>query len=264
VEIEWGSWCHVEVTQSAALQSRSGQSPAWNQAFAGIIVSVPEPVFPSRSPLDKTRFPRQAGFMGFESESPFDSLWQEYARVFQDWDDLTLARWLAQTLGQFAGHTWRASHPLVGAYLLAAKVAHDRQIWFKRLATPPAAYAESPCCRAPFLPLLTRDVRQAGLLCEHCNETLVPFDEIPEDLRAPLLSWALKYEPIHAVAHWDDRQRRRSGNYDDAFETAAKQAEDLLQQAGRDILPGLLDAYAAVIWEDQDECLEVRPEDVSL
>jgi hypothetical protein len=202
--------------------------------------------------------------MGFESESPFDSLWQEYARVFQDWDDLTLARWLAQTLGQFAGHTWRASHPLVGAYLLAAKIAHDRQIWFKRLATPPAAYAESPCCRAPFLPLLTRDVRQAGLLCEHCNETLVPFEEIPEDQRAPLLGWALKYEPVHAVAHWDDRQRRRSGNYDDAFETAAKQAEELLQQAGRDIVPGMLDAYAAVIWEDQDECLEVRPEDVSL
>jgi hypothetical protein len=61
------------------------------------LLSVPEPVFPARSPLDKTRFPRQAGFMGFESESPFDSLWQEYARVFQDRDDLTLARWLAKS-----------------------------------------------------------------------------------------------------------------------------------------------------------------------
>ena len=38
--------------------------------------------------------------MAFESvpSSPLDSLWQEYARVFRDWDDLTLGRWLAQTL----------------------------------------------------------------------------------------------------------------------------------------------------------------------
>ena len=81
---------------------------------------------------------------------------------------------------------WRLSHPLVGAYRLAAQLAHDRQIWFKRLATPPAAYAESPCCRAPFLPLLTRDVRESGLICQHCNETLVPFEEIPAELRAEL------------------------------------------------------------------------------
>jgi hypothetical protein len=202
--------------------------------------------------------------MPFESESPFDSLMKEYARVFRDWDDLTLARWLAQTLGQFAGRTWRSSHPLVGAYLLAAKIAHDRQIWFKRMATPPAAYAESPCCRAPFLPLLTRDVREAGLICEHCSETLVPFDEIPAELRGELEAWAKNYEPVHAVAHWDDRQRRRAGNYDDAYENAAKQAEQLLSHAGRELAPKLLNTYAAVIWEDQDECLEVRPEDVAM
>ncbi len=216
------------------------------------------------TPLDKSRFPRHLVFMAFESESPLDSLWQEYARVFRDWDDLTLARWLAQTLGQFAGRTWRASHPLVGAYLLAAKIAHDRQIWFKRLATPPVAYVESPCCRAPFLPLLTRDVRETGLICEHCSETLVPFDEIPEELRSALGNWAQNYEPVHAVAHWDDRQRRRVGNYDDACENAAKEAEVFLQQLGRDIAPRLLELYAAIIWEDQDECLEVRPEDVGM
>ena len=165
--------------------------------------------------------------MAFESDSPLDRLWQEYGRAFQEWDDLTLARWLAQTLGQLEGQAWRLSHPLVGAYRLAAQLAHDRQIWFKRLATPPAAYAESPCCRAPFLPLLTRDVRESGLICQHCNETLVPFDEIPADLRAELEAWAQQYEPVHAVAHWDDRQRRRVGNYDAAYENAA--------QAGRAI-----------------------------
>jgi hypothetical protein len=202
--------------------------------------------------------------MAFEPDSPLDSLWREYGRVFQDWDDLTLARWLAQTLGQLEGRAWRLSHPLVGAYRLAAQVAHGRQIWFKRLATPPAAYPESPCCRAPFLPLLTRDARAEGLICQHCNEILVPFDEIPADLRAAIESWANHYEPVHAVAHWDDRQRKRAGNYDAAYENAAEQAEQLLARAGRDLAPKLLDSYAAVVWEDQDECLEVRPEDVPL
>ena len=199
--------------------------------------------------------------MQFGSESPLDALWLEYGRVFQDWDDLTLARWLAQTLGQFEGRAWRHSHPLVGAYRLAASVAKSRQIWFKRLATPPAAYAESHCCRAPFLPLLTRDVRTEGLICQHCNEILVPADEIPLELRQPLVDWATEYEPIHAVAHWDDRQRRNV-NYDTAFEKAAKQAEQLLTRVGRDFAPKLLNHYAAVVWEDLDECLEVRPEDV--
>jgi hypothetical protein len=219
-----------------------------------------------RPGLDKWCGASHAQFMAFESESasPLDSLWQEYARVFADWDDLTLARWLAQTLGQLEGRAWRLSHPLVGAYRLAAKVAHDRQIWFKRLATPPAAYAESPCCRAPLLPLLTRDVRAEGLICEHCSEVLVPFDEIPAAVREPLAAWAQQYEPVHAVAHWDDRQRRRAGNYDDAFEQAAKQAEEFLSLAGRELAPKLLETYASAIWEDQDECLEVRPEDVRL
>ena len=42
------------------------------------------------------------------------------------------------------------------------------------------------------------------------------------------------------------------------------QAEQFLAFAGRNVAPKLLDTYAAVIWEDQDECLEVRPEDVTL
>jgi hypothetical protein len=214
--------------------------------------------------LDKTCFPRQNLPMAFESDSPLDALWKQYGRVFRDWDDHTLARWLAQTLGQFEGRAWRLSHPLVGAYRLASQVAHEKQIWFKRLATPPAAYAESPCCRAPFLPLLTRDIRAEGLICQHCNEVLVPFDELPAEHRPALENWARAYEPVHAVAHWDDRQRRQSSNYDAAYEAAAQGAEKLLAQAGQTLAPQLLDAYAAVIWEDQDECLEVRPEDIRL
>ena len=92
--------------------------------------------------------------MGTEAESPVDALWKEYGLAFREFDDLTLARWLAQTLGQFEGKSWRFSHPLMGAYRLAAQLAHERKVWLMRLATAPVAYAESPCCRAPMLPLL--------------------------------------------------------------------------------------------------------------
>jgi len=202
--------------------------------------------------------------MAPNAESPLDLLWKEYGLVFKDFDDLTLARWMAQTLGQFEGKAWRLSHPLLGAYRLAAQLTHERQIWFKRLATPPSAYTESPCCRAPMLPLLTRDVREAGLICQHCNETLVAFEDIPEGIRQNLESWAERYGPVHSVAHWDDAQRKSSGDYDRAYEKAAKDAERLLAEAGAYIAKGLLEFYPSVVWEDQDECLEVRPEDVNL
>jgi len=202
--------------------------------------------------------------MAIDPESPLDTLWQEYGRVFQDFDDHTLARWLAQTLGQLEGRAWRLSHPLLGAYRLAAQIAHDRQIWLKRLATPPAAYAEAPCCRAPLLPLLTRDVLESGLVCQHCSGTAVPFEEIPAELQSAVQSWAEEYAPVHAVAHWEDRQRKSIADYDRACENAAKDAERLLARVGSQIAPGFLEHYPAVVWEDQDECLEVRPEDIPL
>jgi hypothetical protein len=203
--------------------------------------------------------------MDFEQEtSPLELLWQEYGRGMRDWDDLTLARWLSQTLSQLEGRVWRFSHPLAVVYRLGAQIGHERAIWQKRLATMPGTYVESPCCHSPALPLLTRDVRESGLVCLHCSETLAPFDEIPADIRGDLQDWAQQYEPVHAVAHWDDRQRRRAGSYDTAFEGAAQQAEKFLAQAGKDLAPRLLNHYPAAIWEDQDECLEVRPEDVSL
>jgi hypothetical protein len=198
------------------------------------------------------------------SESPLDRLWKEYSAVFRDFDDMTLARWMAQTLGQLEGRAWRLSHPLLGAYRLASQIAHDKQIWFKRLATPPAAYPEAACCRAPLLPLLTRDVLETGLTCQHCGDTCVPFEELAPDVQQVIRSWAEKYSPVHAVAHWDDAQRKRLGNYNNQFEEAARKAEGLLGLAGQTIVPKLLEHFPAAIWEDQDECLEVRPEDVEL
>ena len=94
-----------------------------------------EPVLDKPAPARNTR-----RAMAVNPESPLDLLWKEYGLVFRDFDDLTLARWLAQTLGQIAGKAWRLSHPLLGAYRLAAQLGHERQIWSKRLATPPSAY----------------------------------------------------------------------------------------------------------------------------
>jgi hypothetical protein len=200
--------------------------------------------------------------MGSPEQSALDLLWKEYAMLFRDFDDQTLARWMAQTLGQLEGKVWRLSHPLLGAYRLAAQQAYERQVWLKRLANPPPAYPEAPCCRAPSLPLLTRDVHDSGLICQHCNDTLVPFAELPGQLREEVADWAARYAPVHAVAHWDERQQKASGDYDRAFDLAGDDAERLLLQAGTVIAPKLLDFFPAIVWEDQDECLEIRPEDV--
>ena len=91
----------------------------------------------------------------------------------------------------------------------------------------------------------------------------MPFEEIPVELQGGLESWASQYSPVHGVAHWDDRQRKSAGDYDRAYEKAAAEAERLLARAGSELAPKLLEFYPAVVWEDQDECLEVRPEDVT-
>lgn len=202
--------------------------------------------------------------MATSSDSPLDRLWNEYGKVFQDFDDLSLARWMAQTLGQLQGRVWRLSHPLMGAYRLAAQLGHDRGTWLKRLVGAPPGYLEASCCRAPLLPMFTRDVHESGLICQHCNGTCVPLDELPAELQAAFRDWAAKYAKVHDVAHWDDRQRKEVRNYDRAFENAAQEAEALLATASREIVPRLLDLYPAAVWEDQDECLEVRPEDIEL
>ena len=198
------------------------------------------------------------------AESLPDRLWKEYSLAFKDFDDLTLARWLAQTLSQLQGRTWRFSHPLIGAYRLASELAHGRQIWLKRLANVPPGFAPALCCRAPALPLFSRDILQSGLICHHCSETLVPYEELTADLQPALKSWADEYATVHAVAHWDDHQRKSVDDYDQACDDAATKAETLLATAASQLLPRFLEHYPAIVWEDQDECLEVLPEDILL
>ena len=192
-----------------------------------------------------------------------ERLWQDYAGLFRGFDDLTLARWMAQTLSQLQGKLWRMSHPLVASYRLAAMVGHDRQIWHQRLVNPPVGFATAECCRAPLLPMVTRDVLENGLICLHCNGTAVPLEELPdESLREGLSQWAEDYSSIHGVAHWDETRRRSHSNYEQAFEDAAQQSEQLLAYQGVELAPALVEFFPAVIWEDQDECLQVRPEDI--
>jgi hypothetical protein len=200
--------------------------------------------------------------MGNEQNTPLDRLWKGYAEVFRDFDDLTLARWMSQTLGQLRGRAWRQSHPLVGAYRLAAEAGFDRGIWLKRLVSVPAGYVESPCCRAPLLPVFTRDAAESGLVCEHCGGTAVEFSDLDTNLAAAVRDWGTRYSPVHQVAHWDDAARKRVPDYDDALDEAAEKAEQLLAEAATAIVPRFLEQHPAIIWEDHDECLEVRPEDI--
>ena len=93
-----------------------------------------------------------------------NELWEEYKAPFLEFDDLSLARWLSQTLGQMEGRVWRMSHPLVSAYRAAAEIGNERDIWHKRLATLPHAFPSADCCRSPLLPLFTRDIVNSGLL----------------------------------------------------------------------------------------------------
>lgn len=192
-----------------------------------------------------------------------NELWEEYKAPFLDFDDLSLARWLSQTLSQMEGRVWRMSHPLVSAYRAASEIGNERDIWNKRLATMPHAFPPAECCRAPLLPLFTRDVVNSGLLCQHCGSTAVEFADLPKALREKIETWAEDYASVHAVAHYDENQMRALGNYDDTFEKAATDAERYLRSAALELLPGLLEYYPAIIWEDQDECLEVEPKDIN-
>jgi len=203
--------------------------------------------------------------MAHRQEETLDSLFEEYDAVFWTWDDLRLARWLSQTLGQLLDRVWRLSHPLVSAYQWAARVAHKRDIWLKRLVLFPEGFERAPCCQAPLLPLLTRDVLEAGLVCVHCGGTAVELSELPRSLRQSLARWAKTYAGWHEVAHWsEERINREQVDYEAEFERAARRAERLLRRAGTELAPRLLDLFPAAVWEDADECLEVRPEDVRL
>ena len=197
-----------------------------------------------------------------DSPSSADRLWAEYGRVFNDLDDLTLGRWMSQTLSQLHGRVWRLSHPLLGTYRLATQVANEREIWQKRVISIPREYHATDCCCAPILPLFSRDILENGLICEHCGGTAVACEDLPVEPRALITEWADTYRPVHETAHWSEEKKRGTRNFQEQVEAAAKTAEELLHTAATKLLPPLLEYYPTIVWEDQDECLDVRPEDI--
>ena len=199
-----------------------------------------------------------------EPMDPFNLLLDEYAQTFRAWDDERLLRWLVQTLGQLYGEIWRLSHPLVMACRLAGGVAYERQLWLRGHVLWPEDYPRSTCCQAPLTPLFTRDILHSGLLCLHCNQTAVPFEQLPRRIQAEIRQWARAYQEIHAVAHWPEEQRRQVDDYEEVYEQAASEAEEMLRAVRLQILPRLARRFPILIWEDSDECLDVWPEDVLL
>ena len=81
-------------------------------------------------------------------------------------------------------------------------------------------------------------------------------------MKSSLIEWAEKYEKVHAVAHWEEDGIKLPHDYDRQLEKAAIKAEKYLLENGDKLALDLLDYYPAVAWEDQDECLAVRPEDL--
>jgi len=201
--------------------------------------------------------------MSEDEQAQLDLLWQEYGSFLKSWDDLSLARWMAQTLGQLGGKVWRLSHPLIGIYRLAAVESHHRGLRLARLAQIPHDYPPAPCCGNPLLPLVTRDVGEEGMVCSHCNGKAFTLDQLPKDLEEGLINWSERYAEVHGVAHWSESQKQACKDYEKAYNEAAQKAEHMLLELGKKILPKGLDHYPAVIWEDHDECLDIRADDLT-
>lgn len=200
--------------------------------------------------------------LSFEKESGFD-LWQEHTRALKSWDDLSLARWLSQTLGQLHERCWRASHPLVVAYRLGATVAHQRDLWNRRSLSFNHNYQAASCCGAPSIPFISFEVCTHGVYCSCCGEVLARLEDLAPALAAKFRDWGRAYDPIHQVAHWTDPERKQCGDYDKALDLSCERAAPLLARMGYQLAPSFLPIYSAVFWEDADNCLDVIPEDIA-
>ncbi len=200
--------------------------------------------------------------LSFDKQGGFD-LWQEHMRALKSWDDLSLARWLSQTLGQLHERCWRASHPLVVAYRLGATVAQQRDLWNRRTFSFNNHYQSTSCCGAPTIPFISFEVCTHGIYCSCCGEVLSTLEDMTEDIAPALRQWGKDYDAIHQVAHWNDNERKQCGDYDRALDKACERAIPMLSRLGYEIAPKVLRIFPAVFWEDADNCLDVIPEDIS-
>ncbi len=199
--------------------------------------------------------------LSLDKEEGFD-LWQEHTRAIKSWDDLSLARWLNQTLGQLYERCWRASHPLVVAYRLGATVAHQRDLWNRRTFSFNPHYQVAACCGAPAIPFVSFEVCTYGLYCSCCGVVLLTLEDVPTDLAIAFRQWGKEYEVVHQVAHWTDIERKKCGDYDKASDQAAEEAARFLAHLGYRLAPQMVGSFPTIFWEDADHCLDVIPEDI--
>ncbi len=199
--------------------------------------------------------------LNLEKGGGFD-LWQEHTRALKSWDDLSLTRWLNQTLGQLHERCWRASHPFVVAYRLGATVAHQRDLWNRRSFSFNPNYPSAACCGAPAIPFISFEVCTHGIYCSCCGEVLVTIEDLPEKLAHDFRHWSKKYDALHQVAHWSDDERKKHGDHNKALDQACDQASPLLAKLGYQLAPQLLHHHPTVFWDDADNCLDIIPEEI--
>jgi hypothetical protein len=197
-----------------------------------------------------------------EKGSDFD-IWGEHLQAFKTWDDLGLARWLNQTLGQLHDHCWRASHPLVMVYRLAAAIAYQRDLWNRRIFPMNEKFSEAACCGSPAIPFVSFEIATHGIYCSCCGSVLEDVGQLPGNLPERFKQWARKYDPLHEIAHFDEVRQRASSSYEEELNHAANDASPLLAELGYQLAPQLLGLYPVVIWEDSDHCLDILPEEIA-
>ena len=72
---------------------------------------------------------------------------------------------------------------------------------------------------------------------------------------SPLFQGFDDFVLVRWMARWGEWRRKSQDQYEHVFEQAAQKSEAQLSY---------FDNFPLVIWDDQDECLQVRPEDIQL
>jgi len=83
-------------------------------------------------------------------------------------------------------------------------------------------------------------------------------------LRAEVEGWAARYAPVHAVAHWMIASAKAPATTTTPTRKPPPRRKGCLASPERTSPPKFLEFYPAAVWEDQDECLSIQPEDIEL
>ncbi len=192
----------------------------------------------------------------------------EYHAVFDHLSNEKLLEHETDLLNIFKGQSVRLSHPMIKYFQMLTAVCADRDLLTPKNAQKfPKEFPLASCCCGPAIGILTPFVHKAGLICLHCQETLVPLEDFPQWLREVCESWGSNYEKWSSVVRWNQEQQARaekmSGKPIGAiYEDSYFQCKDLLKKEAAEIVPGFLEHYPSVVWQDFDPAFNIRPEDI--